>query len=574
MGFLEYAWTVSLQKDNMKVKIVLDPLLNQPTLKPDTFGFTANLPTAHIIDDEHVSFLGQPFPSDTNGKAKVGRLFRAAVVHLTAQTLLPLPQDKIAPQLSSESIITVFAKSLASNVLVNAYIQALQPDRLADLAYANALAFSKTKPAERILTPATRIMTALLSTVNIGTVKGLLSPEQKKTVNKLIIKLMTLKEAFTASLTSNTPLNTEEVFDENVNSIAEALESFGPFLEAPSLPYMEQTGLCSIFTETQTPSDLEGESVFRKSMETLGGLVPLEGAVDSCWKREQGIEALQAFDSEQHQELKNEKILARINQYLEGTRFKSVSFPDEDYTQYLRARTFLQGGSRRLLDSLRVAQDALDEDPGKEMGQLDMTAVIQALASKKPATDVFFKDEYLSKSFAWSIIFDASSSMQAKGEKARALAICVAEAAKELLMDPASWTFFAFSDKFYVLKDSTEAYTRKVRARIGGLKFGGLTYMPDAIQVAGHILSKRYDEQRILVVISDGQPYGYGGILDALTEYIDRLVKKDVIVIGVGVETDRMCNFFKLNAAVYNQKDLIKRFSKIFVDASAATLEA
>jgi hypothetical protein len=573
MGFLEYAWTVSLQKDNMKLKIVLDPLLNQPSLTPDTFGFTANLPIARLLDDEHISFLGYVFASDADGKGKNGRLFRASVLHLTAHTLLPLPKDKIAPQLSSASIINVFSQSLVSNVLVNAYIQALQPEKLADLAYANALAFSKFKPAERILTPSTRIMAALLSKVNIGIAKGFLSPEQEKTVNDLMPKLMALKETFTESLTG-TQIPLEELFDENAESITEALQPFGPFLEAPSLQYMEQTGLCSIFTETDRLSDREGIKVFRKSLETLGGTFPLDGDVNSCWKREQGIEALQAFDSDQHQRLKKEKILARVNQYTEGTRFKEINFPDEDYTQYLRARVFLQGGSRRLLDSLRVAQDALDEDPGKEMGQLDMTAVIQAIASKKPATDVFFKDEYLSKSFAWSILFDASASMQVKGEKARALAICVAEAAKELLMDPGSWTFFAFSDKFYVLKDSTEAYTRKVRARIGGLKFGGLTYMPDAIQVAGQILGKRYDEQRILVVISDGQPYGYANIPDALAESIDRLVKRGVIVIGVGVETDRMGDFFKLNAEVYSQKDLIKRFAKIFINASAAALEA
>jgi nitric oxide reductase activation protein len=240
----------------------------------------------------------------------------------------------------------------------------------------------------------------------------------------------------------------------------------------------------------------------------------------------------------------------------------------------MRARVLLQWGSRRLLDSLRIAQDALDEDPGKEMGQLDMTAVIQVIASKSPATDVFLKDEYLSKSFAWSILFDVSSSMQVKGEKARALAICVAEATKELLMDQGSWTFFAFSDKFYVLKDSTEAYTRKVRARIGGLKFGGLTYMPDAIKLAGKILSQRFDEQRVLIVISDGWPYGYPDICNELTETIDHLLKKGVIVIGVGVETDRMGVFFKLNAEVHTQKDLIKRFSNIFVNASAAALEA
>ena len=572
MGFLEYAWTVSLQKDDLKLKIDLDPLLNQATLETDDFGFTLTLPAPKVLDDEHVSFLGYIFPSDATGKAKVGKLFRAAVLHLTTQTLLPLPNEKIAPQLSS-GYSRVFAQTLASNIFVNAYIRKLYPDRLADLAYANALAFSRIKPVERILTLSTRLMAALLSKVNMGTVKGFLSPELEKTVNDLITKLMALKDTFTSSLAGNS-VNLEELFDENVESIIKTLEPFGPFLEAPSLPYTEQTGLCSIFTETKTSSPSEVENVFRKSLDMLGGLVSLEGDLNLFWKKVQDIEALQAFDSEQHQELKKEKILARISQCSEGTRFKEICFPEEDYTQYMRARVLLQGGSRRLLDSLRVAQDALDEDPGKEMGQLDMPSVIQAISSKKPATDVFCKDEYLSRSFAWSILFDVSSSMQVKGEKARSLAICVAEATKELLMDPGSWTFFAFSDKFYVLKDSTEAYTRQVKARIGGLKFGGLTYMPDAIQLAGQILAKRYDEQRVLVVISDGWPHGYPEIYHALKESTDNLLKKGVIIIGIGVETERMGVFFKLNAAAYTQQDLIKRFASIFVNASAAALEA
>ena len=572
MGFLEYAWTVSLQKDHLKLKITMDPLLNQPTLATDSVGFTLNLPTPRVSDDERVSFLGYVFPLDAAGKAEVGKLLRAAVLHITTQTLLPLHKEKIAPKLSSE-YSKVFAQTLVSNVLVNAYIENLYPDRLFDLAYANALSFSKIKPAERILTPSTRMMAALLSKVNMDTIKGVLSFELEKTVNDLVTKLMALKEAFTSSLAGDS-INVEELFDENAESITKALEPFGPFLEAPSLPHMEQTGLCSIFTETERSSNPEIENVFKKSIKMLGGSVALEGGVDSFWKKAQEVEAFQAFDSEQNQELKKEKILARINKSAEETRFKEVSFPDEDYSQYMRARVLLQGGSRRLLDSLRVAQDALDEDPGQEMGQLDMTAVIQALSSKKPATDVFMKDEYLSKSFAWSILFDVSSSMQVKGEKARALAICVAEATKELLMDPGSWTFFAFSDKFYVLKDNTEAYTRKVRSRIGGLKFGGLTYMPDAITLAGKILSQRFDEQRVLVIISDGWPYGYSNIYNELTESIDHLLKKGIIVIGVGIETDRMGVFFKLNAEVYTQQDLIKRFSNIFINASAAALEA
>lgn len=339
------------------------------------------------------------------------------------------------------------------------------------------------------------------------------------------------------------------------------------------MPHTEQIGQCSVFAHREMSSESEMETVFRQSLYALGYSQPLERTIDSCWKKETDIEALQAFDSEIHERDRQEKILSKLRQYIEGTHLKSVEFPEEDYTQYLRTRTLIAGGSRRLLDSLRIVQDALDEDPGKEMGQLDLTAVIQAILSKKPATDVFFKDEFLSKSFAWSILFDASASMNVRSEFARALAIVVAEATKELLMDPGSWTLFAFSDRFYVLKDSTEAYTQRIRARIGGLKFHGLTYMPDAIQVAGQILAKRYDEQRFLIVISDGWPYGYDDISGALKESIASVQKKGIIVIGIGVETDRMGSLLRLSSPVYSQKDLIKKFSKIYTDASATSLE-
>ncbi len=230
------------------------------------------------------------------------------------------------------------------------------------------------------------------------------------------------------------------------------------------------------------------EGLFVQSLMALGGNVPTVDNIDQCWRPEQESEALQAFNSDLYQKQREEKIISKITPYLGWTRFKSVSFPEEDYTQYLRARNLVQGASRRLLDILRSAFNYLDEDPRQEMGQLDLSAVIQSLASNKPATDVFVLDEYLKPSFAWSIIFDVSSSMQVKGEYGRALAIAVAEAAKELMTDPTSWTFFAFSDKLYILKDSTESYSKRVRARIGGLKFDGLTFIPDAVTIAGKML--------------------------------------------------------------------------------------
>jgi uncharacterized protein (DUF849 family) len=163
--------------------------------------------------------------------------------------------------------------------------------------------------------------------------------------------------------------------------------------------------------------------------------------------------------------------------------------------------------------------------------------------------------------------------MQVKGEFGRGLAIAVAEAARELMIDATSWSFFAFSDRLYVLKDSSESFSKRVRARIGGLRFEGLTYIPDAITIGGKMLAKRFEEQRVLVVISDGWPYGYPNMPIALKEIVDELVRKNVIVIGIGVETDRMGNFFHLHSSIYHPKDLIKKFGPIYAHASEKALE-
>ncbi|MEM2999324.1 MAG: hypothetical protein QXX34_02220 [Candidatus Bathyarchaeia archaeon] len=572
MGFIDYAWNLSLQRDSLKLKILMDSTLNQPTLEPDSFGFTIKLPTTQQPDPEKVSYLCYNFPYNRDGKVRIGRLFRASVLHLTTHTMLPLPKEKVAPKFSSTSILQIFAKTLTADTCVNAYLQVAHRDKLADIAYANAMFFMKLKPCERIITPSTRVMAALLSKINTGLIKGKLDIELEKAINELNDKLMNLRKAAISAYAGNA-VNIEGLFDETVNDIIAELEPFGPFLETPSLPHTEDIGPCSIINPIDVQQDREFYEAFYKSMQILGVTIPRESDFDTIWKKEQEIEALQAFDAEQHQKAKKEKILSRIQPYAAWTRFRKVCFPEEDYTQYLRARTLIQGSSKRLLDSLRVAQNTLDDDYGKDIGQLDLPSVIQAIASKKPATDVFFKEEYLKQSFAWAIVFDTSASMQVKGEYARALLICVAEAAKELLMDPGAWALYGFNDKLYILKDSSEAYNRQVRARIGGLKFEGLSYLPDAVRVAGQVLAKRFEEQRVLVVISDGYPYGYANMHPALASTVNRLQKQGVIVIGIGVETEKMSTLFKLNAAINTQKDLIKRFAKIYTDASAALLE-
>ncbi len=571
MGFIDYAWAASLQKDNTKVKILQDESLHQPLLIGDHYGFTIKLPTVRRHDDGSFSFVGHKFSGDNTGKSKLGRLFRASVIHLTTHTMAPFSKERIVPN-PKDSIVEAYAKSLVNDVYSNAYIQAWYPDRFFDLAYANALSYQKIKASDHIYTDATKVMSALLTQLTVGAFKNSPGAEEEKVVAQLHSELMALKETFMMCIAGDTT-DVNALFDEKVKAIVAALDPFGPFLEAPSLRYTESRGNCSIYSEVASGGD-DFEGLFVQSLMALGGDVPTVDHIEQLWRPEQEAEALQVFNADYYQKQREEKIIAKIQPYLGITRLKGVSIPEEDYTQYLRVRTLVQGTSRRLLDILRSAFNYLDEDPRQEMGQLDLAAVIQSLAANKPATDVFNLDEYLKPSFAWSLILDVSHSMQVKGEFGRALAISVGEAARELMTDPTSWTFFAFSDHLYILKDSTESYSKRVRARIGGLKFEGLTYIPDAITIAGKMLAKRFEEQRVLVVISDGWPYGYANMPLSLKECVDDLVRKSVIVIGIGVETERMSNFFRLHASIYTPKDIVKKFGNTYAQASGQALES
>jgi hypothetical protein len=92
MGFLDYARSISLQKDDIKARIRIDPKLQLPILTQDKSGFNVTLPLPSVSEEEEekktISFFGYEFPADEDGKAKVGRLFRACVFHLTTHTML------------------------------------------------------------------------------------------------------------------------------------------------------------------------------------------------------------------------------------------------------------------------------------------------------------------------------------------------------------------------------------------------------------------------------------------------------------------------------------------------------
>lgn len=565
MGFLDYAEALALQKDPLKVKILSDNRWAYPTLTRKGAMPVVRLPEPRS-SDEAIEFLGYVFPPDEQGKIRAGRLFRAAVTHLTAHTLIEQP-----PILEARSHPERFTEALLRDLHVDAYVTAAHPERLADLAYANALAMASTKQLEKIYLSATRVMTAILSRVFVGRLKGLLSEAEAALVEEVAERLSEVKSRFAASL-SGGEVDVDEL-RETADWLVGRLREFGPFVETPCFPHVENASPCSIYVQRSAPQDLEVEPYFMDAMEALGGASSGEGTMASCWRKQDDVECLQAFSSTIIQRKKDRKMLRRLEESLSSSRFKSIEIPEQaDYSEYLKARELIGGSTRRLLNRIIVATNFALEDIRKKYGVLDLSAAIQVVASKSPRSDIFMRDEIMKQSFTLVILLDVSRSMKTSQMENRARAICIAEAVKDIITDSNSWAFYAFSDRLYVIKDGSEAYSRKVRARIGGVPFDGGTYMPDALMAAAEFMKNNVEEQRIILLLSDGYPFGYPDIYEALKEATKKYEGIGVIIIGIGFDTERMKNLFKYNAAVYSQRDLIKKVGSIFLQASMEEL--
>ena len=142
MGFIDYAWAISLQKDDTKVKIIQDPNIDQPQLKTDDLGFTIKLPTPKFLENDTINFLGYNFDNNTIGKVKIGRLFRASIFHLSTHTLLPFSKDNGFPK-KSDSNVEAFVKSLITDTYVNTYLQDKMSKFLNRHSIRKCLGFSK-----------------------------------------------------------------------------------------------------------------------------------------------------------------------------------------------------------------------------------------------------------------------------------------------------------------------------------------------------------------------------------------------------------------------------------------------
>jgi hypothetical protein len=415
----------------------------------------------------------------------------------------------------------------------------------------------------------------------MGTVKGRPSDKLKNDTETIVRALNDFEESTEKHLTKLTE-NKEEtsiwnskddlLLEEKIsvaNLIYAILRRCGGTSEVPSLLYVENHGGDSMFHGSDVPSEkdikmnLENALLMLKAQARENPSRLTETSLDT--------EISQIFSSWESKEKAEKKILESYKELESGSRFTCFKFPVENLSEYLRTKAALSSPIRRVLEKLRLYKNQSGEDYRHEVGLLDMQEAIQVIASKSRRTDVFMRDELQSRQDAWAILIDASRSLRSFTGEVRGIALCLSEVARDLFTNQNAWAQFAFSDKFYIIKDFSEIYSNRIRARVGGLEHGGMSYISDAMLLVAEALKRRSEELKLIVVVSDFFPSGYMDAEDRLTQCVRKIEKSGMGVIGIGVKSRAVKNYFKIACVVDNPYDLMKKFVQAFFEFSSTT---
>ena len=561
MNFFDFALSTAHQitkKSIDKLKILLHDDLRYPYLGKDSRGFVLHLVKPKRLDEKRVCFQGLKFNlQNPTHKKIIWYLFKASVYHLSMHSLLSDFSLYSKWARGKNSNLSTFVISLLEDAIINKHLKQSFRWVLPEIAYANAVSFLRMKDVKELPNDISRIMTSILLNYSLGKVKGNLADDMLTDVKAITSILQKIRENPTV----------DEKLDA-ATKIYDAMTVYGETFEVPSLLYAESHGTNDLFYEQTMPNEEEIQPLLVETLTALDTEIKDEEQLKTALQSLKENEAQQVFTAWQEYENSKLKILRDYVEIGKDTRFEDFEFPTEDYAEFQRKREILGGPIRRILYRLRLLKNVGGEDFRQESGFVDLQEAVQVIASKSQRTDIFMREELQTREDAWSILIDASHSLNMFKGEVRGIALSLAEVAKMLILDQNSWGMYAFNNKFYVIKDFSEKYDGRVRARIGGLTHGGFTYLPDAVLLAAQALTKRLEEARVLVVVSDFFPAGYEGAEEKLKENIKKIEHMGVGIIGIGVNSRAVKQYIRTSCVVEGPYDLMKKFTKAFMEYS------
>ena len=570
MNLHEFVWYSSYDITGRKpgeVKVLLRDV-PYPFIGKDKCSYAIYVPRIRLLGDDSMEYQDARFSFDDKVELRtVWNLFKSAVNYLSAFVAASSPAIYPAFIDGRKENIALTAISLVEDAAINAYVKKFHQTLVADFVCANAASYHLFKPLDSIRDEGLKLSCAALLYYKMGMVKGSISESLEKDarlLSSILVDLeMDLKQIKPPYETDGERVGLFRSYDSGkLKALEEVYDQLSRYRfqtsEVLSLPYMNHIGSSSVLYGLRScdwggiertaieisdhsgiKSDLNMEDLERESSKIIGD-----------WLMSERTAA---------------KVLAKYRQIGEITRFKSFGFPEEDFAEFIRRREEHSRSVRRLVNRLSVVYNISGEDYRHETGGLDLQEAIQVVASRSDRNDVFIDEALQSRSQAWGILVDVSRSLKAFSGEVKDVVLCLTESARRLFQDNRSLGIFAFDDKFYVVKDFTEAISSRVSARIGGLEHGGLTYLPDGVRMTTEILRKRYEDTRIMVVISDGFPSGYTRISEESKIEIRRASRAGIHTIGIGISSEEVKGFFPVWCSVNTPYDLMKSFAKVYL---------
>jgi hypothetical protein len=555
MRLLDYSWDLITsvgKRDHESLRLILDKGLERPLLSADQKGMVLKVPVPRVDHKGFYTLHGLYFDADERSWAILWRLYRASLYHGALHSAHSSFKEYAHWAEGKQLLTSTYVVSLLEDYRVTKTGGKEWPGILPDIAFANYMSALRTRDVELITGPekfATKLLLSLWG-VSHGSTGGD-DPEVRGLASQIRVAV-------------DESISTKKDYPDSLFAAADKIYSKlvgdGGLREVPSFPYTESHQECTVFNDQLVEVD-DPATVEAGAFAALGLRDPHGGEDDS--------ESKEFFTSVRDEEAKLQRISERYERLIAVTRLQGVEFPRGDYANYLRTRSSLSGPIRNIRDQLRMVKNVLDETGGHESGNIDTQQAMQVIASGQNRSDVFIRDETVTKNEAWAILIDASKSTSAFSHEVRGISSCLAEVSKDLMPMQSQWGMFSFNNSLQILKDFSEEYTSENKARIGGIEQRNVTLLPDAISVCHRALNSQPVDTRVLVVASDGYPTGYNGIEDALESTIKRVSNSGTFLMGLGVNSQAIEEYFTVNCIVNSPYQLMKSFIKAYLELAS-----
>jgi len=277
--------------------------------------------------------------------------------------------------------------------------------------------------------------------------------------------------------------------------------------------------------------------------------------LNESWLREAFMEAQQ---------------LERYQKYGQDSNFDKIEINPENFGEFMRITNSNASDLKRLRNTLRTLSFYVDSPAFEETGLIEMPSAIQRVASQCEEIECFEQDIPRKESENWVVVFDNSSSMKLRFEEMKKFIVCLGETAERINRDGGKWGLYSFNNKFLIVKDHRETYNQKVKARIGGLKSSGLSFISDAVDMGVKIL--QHDNKSLnkyLIVVSDGRELGSNDADNEFSRALSRAKKQRINLIGIGTPPNMKKSF-----AFTVDYTTTKRSVKKFIDSYTSLVQS